>query len=280
MQNITFYPDFEDYKQSIFEMFQDKDLIDHPFYHNLALFVCDHRSPVYYDISDHDEHFAFSGAYHFMTRRLYQGEFGQLTRQSIFFMHDFVHLLFPYPHNVQNTSLEQFIHSFTYQERIASTETEIMSYYRVKGLRNKVFNDELLLFDTLGDKKPDPVEFLAHRNQIIMDDDYGQDCLGRYPQILKWMRSWRYLTPAWCEKRYWSVKDKNIPQYDWLTLTVENYENIITNYKHQPSQERYERNVLRNLSIAYALLDIPNPPSRFSQAADAFAMLNGAVLIR
>jgi hypothetical protein len=280
MKNMVFYPDFRDYKQSIFDMFCDKDLINHPFYQNLALFVCDHRSPIYYDISDHDEHFAFSGAYHFMTRRLYAGEEGQLTRQSIFFMHDFTHLLFPYPHNVLTTSLEQFIHAFTYQERIASTETEIMSYYRVPHLREKVFSDEVILFDTLGPMRPNPAEFLAHRNRLIMDDDYGKEHLGSYPQVLKWMQSWRYLTPTWCEKRYWSVKDKNIPQYNWRTLNVSNYESVITNYKHVPAQTRYERNILRNLSMAYALLDLPNPPTCFSEAKDAFDLLNGAVILR
>lgn len=279
MKNLNFYPDFKDYKESIFNMFQDKDLAEHPFYKNLILFICDNISPTYYDISDPDEHFAFSGAYHFMTRRMYENKEGSKTRQSIFFLHDFSHLLFPYHHSVEGVSVEDFTNAFVYQERIASTETEIMSYNRVPGLRSKVFSDERILFDVL-DEKPDPVEFLAHRNRIIMDDAYGQQHLGEWPELLAWMQSWRRLTPKWCQKRYDSMLDKSVPQFDWPKLTVENYESTIADYIHIPSQQRYEQNILQNIAIAFALLDWPDAPTDFASAGEAFAKLEGQVLVR
>lgn len=281
MRDIAFFARREDYVEYLWaERLREPLIAGAPFYRRLVDWVVDHRSPLFYEISDRDEHFAFSGAYHFETGRDYGGD---VTRQSIFFLHDFTHLLFPYPHDMRRVSVEQFTRQFTYQERIASSETELLAYFRVPGLRDKVFADEKLLFDVMverGEGQPDPAAFLPHRDRIIMDDAYGEQVLGDHPQILAWMRSWRRLTPKWCAKRWHSMQHLDIPELGWTRMHVGEYEQAIGAYRSPKLQSDYERNILRNLTLAWALLGWPDPPTRFSQAADAVQRLEGQVLVR
>lgn len=281
MRDIAFFARRSDYVEYLWhERLRDPLVQSSPFYQRLVDWVVDHRAPLFYEISDRDEHFAFSGAYHFESARTYDGD---LTRQTIFFLHDFTHLLFPYPHDMSAVSLEQFTRVFTHQERIASSETELLAYYRVPGLRERVFPDELLLYDVMierGEPQPSPALFLLHRDRIIMDDDYGDSVLGDHPEILSWMRSWRRLTPAWCAKRWASMQGRAIPELGWKRLHVGNYEQVIANYRSPASQDDYEQNILRNLTLAWALLGWEDPPTRFAQAAAAVSRLEGEVLVR
>ncbi len=282
MQNLSFFARHDDYVAHLFEeRFREPLIRDHPFYANLIRWVADHRSPIFFDISDPSEHFAFSGAYHFESVRAYDGD---ITRQSIFLAHDFTHLLFPFPHDMRTVTADEFVELFTYQERIASTETELLAYYRVPGLREKVFPDEKLLFDVMierGEEQPSAAAFLPHRNALILDDPYGDEQLGDHPEILAWMRSWRTLTPKWCRARWADMQSRDVPTFPWERLSVDTYEAVIAGYDGSSgSQDRYERNVLANLQMAYALMGRHDEaPTRFSEAVDAIAALEGEVLL-
>lgn len=297
MKDIEFFQTREEYEASIWDnflpIFKEND-----FYRNLIQLVIDQYTPLFYRISDPSEHFAFSGAYHWETRR---ERYPNKARENLFWLHDFTHMLFPYAMNVFKVSGEEFLKQFVYQERIASTETEVFSYYRVPGLRDLVFEDEKLYYDVITERgyygpnrlncrsKPNAELFLAHRNKLVMDDVYGHRELSGYSEahtdILKFFQQWRRLTPKWVSQRYKSVVGIEIPEYSWLRLDVRTYESYIARYHRKrnfedASEDRYRRNVVRNVEIAYAIMGWDDPPKRWRHVGSAIDRLEGAVFFK
>lgn len=308
MRDLEFSTDQREYEARMWEtVFTEPWVAGTPFYRNLVNYVMDHRSPIFYTVSDAAEHFAFSGAYYFETRRT---RYPNKTREQLFWLHDFTHMLFPYAHDVYEVPESLFLDDFWYQERIASSETEIMAYYRVPGLREKVFPDEKLWYDVIrergwakpfpgaktrpdwpryrGDQKPMPDEFLKYRIRVQMEDFFGDHELGDHPEILKFVQQWRRLTPKWISKRYRSVAGMRIeaPQHD-RNFTAGNYEGRISGYSgkgmrgdQRTRQERYERNIMANVRMAYDLLEWPGKPEKWRHMPEAIDRLEGAVLLK
>jgi hypothetical protein len=301
MRNLEFFTEVDDYEDHIWSTIFTEDWVyNTPFYQNLVHFVLDNHAPIFYTVSDAVEHFAFSGAYFFETRRV---RYPSKTREQLFWLHDFTHMLFPYAHDVYEISEKDFLAQFWYQERIASTETEIMSYYRVPGLREKVFPDEKLWYDVLrernwinpydgfvisGDEKPGADLFLQYRIRVQMEDEFGQQELGNYPEILKFVQQWRRLTPNWISKRYKSVAGMRIeaPQRD-RNFHAWNYEDRILSYDRrareigkEARQENYERHIMENVRMAYDLLQWGGKPEKWRHIPEAIDRLEGAVLLK
>lgn len=287
MRDLEFFPTFKEYEDHIWSsIFTEPWVRETPFYRNLVNYVIDHHAPIFYTVSDKAEHFAFSGAYFFETRRT---RYPSRTREQLFWLHDFTHMLFPYAHDVYEISEKDFLAQFWYQERLASSETEIMSYYRVPGLREKVFDDEVLWYDVIrergwnrpclmgcvpgsavdphsvgvpspcrvckgkaylnvsGDEKPNPGLFLDYRVRVQMDDEFGEHELGDHPEILKFVTQWRRLTPGWISKRYRSVAGMRIEAPQRdRNFTADNYEQRISQYNRPPEEIRQE-NYERNI---------------------------------
>lgn len=271
MRDLEFFKTKREYEDHIWNnVFTEPWVRDTPFYRNLVSYIIDMRTPIFYTVSDAAEHFAFSGAYYFETRRQ---RYPDSNREQLFWLHDFTHMLFPYSHDVYEIPESLFLQDFWYQERIASSETEVMSYYRVPGLREKVFPDEKLWYDVIrergwrsqcpmgckvgsavdpesvgvpspcrvckgtafithdGDEKPDAQKFLDYRVRIQMEDEFGQQELGDHPEILRFIQQWRRLTPSWISKRYKSVAGMRIEGPDYpRNFTAENYEQRISEY--------------------------------------------------
>jgi hypothetical protein len=297
MRDLEFFDEHEAYVDHLWtDVFTESWVFDSDFYRNLVLFVADHYAPIFYTQTDRSEHFAFSGAYHFETRRV---QYPNRSRECLFWLHDFTHMLFPYAWDVYRKSEAEFLEDFRYQEWIASTETEVFAYYRVPGLRDKVFPDEKLYYDvitergnygqdgwyTLGDAtvKPDASDFLHHRKLLVLDDEYGQAELGEFPEILGFFQKWRSLTPKWINERYHTLAGMRIPDFPWRRLNVSNYERVITEYEPQSREIRqhdYEKHVMANVQAAYALLNWDHPPIKWRHIPEALAELEGAVFFK
>jgi hypothetical protein len=311
MRDLEFFERASDYENHIWESVFTEDWVHNtPFYRNLVNFVLDHHAPIFYTVSDKAEHFAFSGAYYFETRRT---RYPNKTREQLFWLHDFTHMLFPYAHDVYEVSEKDFLAQFWYQERIASSETEIMAYHRVPSLREKVFPDEKLWYDVLRERgwstpytgvgwtiaddnparrrfaanaKPDVSIFLDYRVRVQMEDEFGQTELGDHLEILKFVQSWRRLTPKWISKRYASMAGRRIeaPQRD-KNFTVQNYERRIMEYDQSARphtfvrQENYERHIMENVRMAYDLAELPGKPEKWRHMPEAIDRLEGAVLL-
>jgi hypothetical protein len=214
---------------------------------------------------------------------------------------------------VYEVSEKDFLAQFWYQERIASSETEIMAYHRVPSLREKVFPDEKLWYDVLRERgwstpytgvgwtiaddnparrrfaanaKPDVSIFLDYRVRVQMEDEFGQTELGDHLEILKFVQSWRRLTPKWISKRYASMAGRRIeaPQRD-KNFTVQNYERRIMEYDQSARphtfvrQENYERHIMENVRMAYDLAELPGKPEKWRHMPEAIDRLEGAVLL-
>lgn len=298
MRDLEFFMDAREYEDHIWSnVFTEPWVRETPFYRNLVNYIIDNRAPIFYTVSDQAEHFAFSGAYYFETRRT---RYPNKDREQLFWLHDFTHMLFPYAHDVYETPESLFLQDFWYQERIASSETEVMSYWRVPGLRERVFQDELLWYDVLvdpnqthvrhglfGTQKPDAQKFLEYRIRIQMNDLFGQSELGDHPEILAFIQKWRKLTPGWISKRYKSVAGMRIETYPYKrNFTAENYEGRIASYDDsyripEPSrQENYETLMMAKVRMAYDLLQWEDKPQRWRHMPEAIDRLEGAVLLR
>lgn len=303
MRDLEFFETAEEYEDHIWQtVFTEPWVQETPFYRNLVNYVLDSHAPIFYTVSDKAEHFAFSGAYYFETRRQ---RYPNKAREQLFWLHDFTHMLFPYSHDVYEIPESLFLQDFWYQERIASSETEIMSYYRVPGLRELVFPDEKLWYDVIrergwarafpgaqeriaidGSVKPEPSEFLKYRIRIQMENEFGQQELGDYPEILKFIQQWRRLTPNWISKRYASMAGRRIEAPNRpRNFTAENYEERISMYdglaRPFPAQrqENYERHIMQNVRMAYDLAEIPGKPEKWRHMPEAIERLEGAVLL-
>lgn len=298
MRDLEFFPTHTEYVDHLWsDVFTEPWVAETPFYANLVHFVADHYAPIFYKQTDRSEHFAFSGAYHFETRRQ---RYPNKARECLFWLHDFTHMLFPYAWDVYNVSERDFLEQFRYQEWLASSETEVFAYYRVPGLRNLVFEDEKLYYDVIRERgtygqrlkqhsaktKPDVVDFLAHRRLLVMNDEYGQDELGEFPEILAFFQQWRTLTPKWINGRYRSLAGKRIHEFPWRRLNGENYERIISEYDAdaRPSEDArehdYKQHVMANVVAAYDLLGWDNPPTRWRHIPEALSELEGAVFFK
>jgi hypothetical protein len=300
MRDLEFFPTYTEYVEHLWnDVFTEPWVAETSFYANLIHFVADHYAPIFYTQTDRSEHFAFSGAYHFETRRQ---RYPDKNRECLFWLHDFTHMLFPYAWDVYNVSERDFLEQFRYQEWLASTETEIFAYYRVPGLRERVFPNEKLYYDViqergswgdpqlvghaLSDVKPDTTAFLGHRRRLVLDDAYGERELGEFPEILAFFQKWRTLTPKWINERYRSLAGKRIHEFPWRRLNGENYERIISKYdaNARPSEDArehdYRSHTMANVVAAYDLLGWDNPPTRWRHIPDALGELEGAVFFK
>lgn len=281
MRDLVFFDKKTDYEDYLFDEIFIPEITDCTFYANLIQFIVDNRSPIFYNISDPSEHFAFSGAYHFETRR---ERYPNKVRENLFWLHDFTHLLFPYSHDLWTTSEEWFTEQFIRQERAASNETEVFAYYRIPGLREQIFEDETLYYDVLVAKgqteKPAAIPFLEHRYKLVENDEFGERELFDHPEILRFFRQWRRLTPKFVNQRYRSMAGIRVPTFPWTRLSIDGYEEAISNYTSTATQDDYERNIIRNLQMAYAILGWDDPPQRWRHAPEAIESLEGAVFFK
>lgn len=294
MRDLTFYPTIEEYRQSIYDRF-DPLFLENTFYRNLIDYTIDCWAPIFYRVSHPSEHFAFSGAYHFETER--EG-YPNIFRRNLFWLHDFTHMMFSYQWDVYTISERKFLDEFIYQERIASTETEIFAYYRIPELREKVFQDEYLYYDLIRDRghwgrwnyaghQPDAGRFLHHRNRLVNDDAYGEaECEG-HPEILHFFQQWRRLTPKWVGERYKSMVGIRLTEDRKRTAQiVDRYEQRIAGYNpsylaNWPSpQARYESVTLKNVRRAYEILRWSHKPETWEEVPHALKALEGAVFFQ
>jgi hypothetical protein len=285
MREVSFFERVDDYRDFLYEeIFREPLIRDHPFYRNLIGFVIDERSPFFYRISDPSEHFGFSGSFHFMTRReIYTTP----AQETLFFLHDFTHILFPYPHLLHapgenwHVTLANFTEIFFHQERLASNESEILAHYRVgPELREKIFPGKRLYIDVLRERGIPQLaapDLLRMRELLCKERWLDTLLLHDESEVAWWFQRWAKLTPRWCAERYRAQIRYKLPQFDWAWLEADSYECFLRDYRPKLDQRLYERNVLQNLQIAYALLDRGDAPRSFAEAEEAVRKLEGEV---
>ncbi|MEO6327224.1 MAG: hypothetical protein ABIT01_13130 [Thermoanaerobaculia bacterium] len=270
------------YERHVFtELVSDPLIAEHPFYRRLIQFVLDGKAPLFYLQSDPTEFRNFSAYYHFiLDRETYTNE----TLRSMYFLHDFTHMLFYYPHDVSSVTQEEFEEAVISSEYAASNETEVLVHYRVPGLRERVFQDRRIFFDLLRERgvAQPPVHSLLHLRKTLVERDvldpyFFQD--ARDAPVRETLKSYAG-NGAWCKHRMREIRRLKDPtEYFYRFLTPTNYERVLASYESTATQESYERVTLRNLRLAYELLGLANPPMTFAEGLARANELEGRVLV-
>lgn len=281
MKNLIILPTIEEYRAFILEkIVAQRTIQEHPFYHNLIEFIVDHRSPIFFEPSDECEYAHFTQSFAFiLMRKGYENR----TIEDLYYLHDFVHMLFGYPLQPRSFTIDWFRTVALYNEYIASNETEIMTYYRLPELRKKTFEFPIL-FDFLfekSDAKPTVKELFETRKNYI---DYGKlpafikteeakevlSFLSRFKDNNEaWVKLWYYKFPA-IEPDLFSER---------LTLPIRNYDSLIYSYVPVNSQKLYEDNILHNIRYGLSLLGETGLPSSFAECQTAVKKLENRIIM-
>ncbi|MBI2637428.1 MAG: hypothetical protein HYW88_00875, partial [Candidatus Sungbacteria bacterium] len=84
---------------------------------------------------------------------------------------------------------------------------------------------------------------------------------------------------AWCKERFQaSIKLKNSEEYFYKFLTPLNYERTLTGYERVADEEEYQRNILKNMRLAFTLVGFENAPETFEECFEKAPLLEGKVL--
>ena len=281
MKNIQLFKRKEDYEEFVFsEIFKDERIRRHPFYQNLIQFVLDAKAPVFYEQTDASEYANFSAYYNWVLRR---AGYTNQTMESMYFMHDFAHMMFDYPYDMTSVSEDEFNETVITNEYAASNETEILAHYRVPGLRESVLQDRRIFFDTLiemGIAQPTVHELLSLRRMLI--ETTALDFLFPKPEdapVLAQLKGYSG-NRAWCKTRFKQVVDLNPTEYFFWALRPLNYERVLVNYQSTSTQENYQRTVLKTVRIMCAVMGVETLPRSFEESFEVIRALEGKVMLK
>lgn len=279
MKNIQLFRKKVDYEDFVFtEIFKDPRIKDHPFYRNLIQFVLDAKAPVFYEQTDASEYANFSAYYNWVLRR---PGYTNVTMESMYFLHDFAHMMFDYPYDMSSVSEEEFNETVITNEYAASNETEILAHYRVPNLRFSILQDRRIFFDTLFQmriKQPTVHNLLKMRRTLIETStlDFLFPKLADKP-VLAHLKSYKG-NQAWCKTRFNQIADLNPTEYFFWALRPLNYERVLRNYQSTSTQENYERTTLKTVRIMCAVMNQPLP-QHFEECFAMIQNLEGRVML-
>lgn len=281
MKDIQLFRRKEEYEDFVWtEIFKEPRIKFHPFYRSLIQFVLDAKAPVFYSQTDPSEYANFSSYYNWVARR---DTYQNVTMESMYFLHDFAHMMFDYPYDMSSVSPDEFEETVIINEYAASNETEIMAHYRVPGLRDLILRDRRIFYDTLVDMgipQPPVRQLLVMRRQIVESSNLDflfpkQEDAGVIEQ-LKGYRGNR----AWCKARFEQVVALNPTEYFFWALRPYNYERVLVNYQSTSTQENYERTLLKTVRVMHAVMGLADPPKDFAACFDRVPELEGRVMLK
>lgn len=282
MKNIKLFKTKKEYETFVFnDLFKETLITENPFYGNLIQFVIDSRAPIVYEQTDESEYSNFSPYYNFLLRReSYPNE----TLKSMYFLHEFIHMLFYYPHDIASVDATEFFDELILAEYAASNETEILIHFRIPELRVKIFNGKRIFFDILkerGVQKP-TASILNKLRKLIIETPLLDGILfpgEENKEVLAFFKQYADKNKAFCKELYSDLlKINNLSEYFYKFLTPRNYERVLQNYRRSGSEEGYRWVVLMNTRLAYTILGLSNPPQTFKECLERIGELEGKVM--
>ena len=282
MQDLRIHGTRREYEEYVRDfVFAEPLLTEHPFYSRMIRFVIDVKAPIFYRQSAPSEHASFSVYYNFVLLR--EG-YANTTMRAMYFLHDFAHALFHYPHDVSSVTQGEFDESVIAGEYAASNETEVLAHWRIPGLRERVLQDRRILWDILAERgvtQPSPHELRALRRALVETDDLDPFIFvqPKDEPVRMQLKSYRG-NGAWCKQRFERIRALPAPaEFFYPFLTTSGYERSIGAYESTCGQAEYERTTLRNLRMAFALVGQQDAPRSFGECLERVRELEGRMLL-
>ncbi len=293
MKNIHIPRTVEEYHNDIAERaFPDERIRNNDFYRRLIGWVADNRTPLLYEQDHTDEYANLSINFNWLLLRDYENtKLGRpKTILSMYALHEYSHMTNWLPTRLNEITANEYADQFTRSEYRASNETEIQIHYRMPELRAELFPNMKIAVDImkergipqqssalLGKIRPMLVEH-SDFDYLVGDDVDAKEALARLKQYDGNRR--------WSAEHFTEIQqyfmDDTLPQGNGLIDTE--YEDVIANYEPHLTQEQYERNVSRNVRMAFGMcgLAIPQLNGGIDEAIEAAKQLEGrhALVVR
>lgn len=292
MRNINIPRTVEEYQDDIAERaFPDERIRKNDFYRRLIGWVTDNRTPLLYEQDHTDEYANLSINFNWLLLRDYsKTKLGRSnTILTMYALHEYAHMTHWLPTRLNELSADEYADQFTRSEYRASNETEILLHYRMPELRDDVFPDMKIAADLIKERgvkqpsaallnkiRPILVEH-AELDFLLGDDPEAKEAIARLKQF---DGNHRWSKDHFEQIRQYFVDD-TLPQGSGLTDTE--YEDVIAAYEPRLSQEQYEKNVIRNVRLAFGMIGEPIPEiASFDEALAEAKALEGrhALVVR
>lgn len=285
MKNIRFFSDAQQYYDFVFnEVFKTDITRKHPFYRNLIQWVLMNRTPLFFEASDKSEYAHFTQYFGMMLMREYESP----IINDLYYLHDFVHALFEYPIYPRSMPFEKFARIAIDNEYVASNETEILVYRRVRNLRERTFPKTILydLLDKVWFDQWNPVSLLDLRQKLASSDTYWalfnregnpareiQKFMSRVSANWVWCALWYDNVPRMFAKPFWNTQG--------LYLSHALYPQVIENYNFSMTafEENYRGNI-ENLARTWIALTFGTETHfRFEQVPALLERMEGKIIL-
>lgn len=262
MKNIIIPKTVEQYKADIFKRaFPEPLILENDFYKRLIGWVIDNRTPLLYEQDDASEYANFSINFNWLLLRNYsQTTIGAPdTILAMYALHEFTHMTYWLPTRLNELSSAQYADEFTESEYRASNETEILLHYRVPELRAQVLQGKKIVFDILkeqGIEQPS-MQRLCNLRPVLIEDTILDRLFGDDPENLSLMANLKQFNGnrEWATERFDTISnyfsDISLPLGSGLTHAE--YESILGSYEPSLTQQQYEKNIIRNVRLGFAM---------------------------
>lgn len=253
----------------------DATIRDHDFYRRLIGWVVDHRTPLLYEQDHPNEYTNLSINFNWLLLRDYTSTMlgAPETILTMYVVHELAHMTHWLPIRLGELSAGEYADQFTRSEYRASNETEILMHYRIPDLRPTVFRNQRIVYDVLRERgmlQPSMVRLCNLRplfvEDTVLDGFFGDGDAEIAARFKKYAGN-----RAWARERFGAIREyfarTDLPQGDGLTN--DEYEDVLRTYEPSLTQERYERNIVTNIRLGFAMCGLPIP--EFGSIADAQA---------
>lgn len=262
---------------------------------NLIDWIIYYRSPIFYFAKNEAERLAYFGCYgiipvvHPAGPYLgYQNRYEDKVIVALTHLHEFVHNLFNYPYSLKDLTKRMFDNKMQSNEYAASNFSEVQAYFIIPELdeltKNAFFRPSW--FDAIKERnlpaQPNSAQLMEWRKQWIYDPETWGEFFApgeKYEYTRTYMDRFYNGNEDFNFGRMDSLmplkgfKDPGLPSLDNIGF-METLEDFVVPYSEEEAQANYERVQMIHIDLLYKLLNLPNPPTSFSEALERQSELN------
>ncbi len=277
MKNIRYFKTPQEQKEFIYKnIITLPEIQEHPFYEKLIAFVINEKSPLFFTPHKDYERAHFTQYFNYYAIRPYDNS----ALSTLYYIHDFTHMLFKYPMQPHKQFFENFLHTAIYNEYVASNDSEILTYYRLPSLRKKTF-EQTILYDHLVKQYPTPPstqELVTIRKKCVLDGYIHINWKKIADESITFLQQFKSSNVTRCKLWYDSFPIlSSIPRQK--TFSRYNYQEQLENYVPHRDTKKYQQNVLNNVKLGLQLLWHKKFPKHFEEIDDYLPLLENQIIM-